>query len=94
MFSLRSSLCLVFTIFLGYQLFRARFSSEKKYTIDTLSILISLFYVVSMFFLLVRDTVSLKQIHMIEYSSMLYVLAIAGRLARYFQLACFLLLNF
>jgi hypothetical protein len=47
-----------------------------------------------MFFLLVRDTVSLKQIHMTEYSSMLYVLAIAGRLARYFQLACFLLLNF
>ena len=94
MFCLRSSLCLVFTIFLGYQLLRARFSSEKKYTIDTLSILISLFYVVSMFFLLVRDTVSLQQIHRTQYSSMLYVLAIAGRLARFFQLACFLLLNF
>jgi hypothetical protein len=59
MFSLRSSLCLVFTVFLAYQLFRARFSSEKKYTIDTLSILISLFYVVNMFFLLLRDTLSL-----------------------------------
>ena len=94
MFSLRSSLCLVFTIFLAYQLFRARFSSEIKYTIDTLSILISLFYVVNMFFLLVRDTISLQQIHRREYSSALYVLVSADRLSRFFLLGCFLLLNF